>query len=283
MLAAGESYWFFKNAFGRDSYDGAGAKQVSVNNAAIQCPNANWDGTRTNFCAGVTSDDVVAHEWGHAYTQRTWGGIYQWQTGALNESYSDIWGETVDLLNARQDADEGDLTAVRPVGACTAQATPTYQVVINSPASIAKVCTAAFSSTFGPLLTSTGPKTADVVIGADVDEDGAGTVNTTTDGCSPLDNGPAVAGKIALLDRGQCGFTVKVKNAQNVGAIAVVVADNVDGIPPNMVGEDPTITIPALRITKSDGTLIKDTLVSEAVNVTMRCHPQHRLLPVADR
>ena len=38
---------------------------------------------------------------------------------------------------------------------------------------------------------------------------------------------PRVAGKIALVDRGTCGFTVKVKNAQDAGAIAVMVADNV--------------------------------------------------------
>ena len=55
----------------------------------------------TNYCNGVTSDDVVAHEWGHAYTEYTCG-IYQWQPGALNESYSDIWGETVDLINGRR-------------------------------------------------------------------------------------------------------------------------------------------------------------------------------------
>jgi hypothetical protein len=41
----------------------------------------------------------VAHEWGHAYTDYTHNLIYQCQAGALNESYSDIWGEVVDLRN----------------------------------------------------------------------------------------------------------------------------------------------------------------------------------------
>ena len=68
----GESYWFFKNAFGRDSYDGDGANETTVNNdPTIACPNANWNGVTTNYCDGVTSDDVVAHEWGHAYTEYT--------------------------------------------------------------------------------------------------------------------------------------------------------------------------------------------------------------------
>jgi Zn-dependent metalloprotease len=84
---SGHSYYYFWNAFGRDSYDAAGAELRSVNNdPTIACPNANWNGATTNYCNGVTSDDVVAHEWGHAYTQYTHDLIYQWQPGALNES-----------------------------------------------------------------------------------------------------------------------------------------------------------------------------------------------------
>jgi cysteine-rich repeat protein len=64
-------------------------------------PNASWNGLSTNYCPNVTGDDTVAHEWGHAYTEYTNDLIYQWQSGALNESYSDIWGETVDLINGR--------------------------------------------------------------------------------------------------------------------------------------------------------------------------------------
>ena len=82
---------------------------TTVNNdPRISCPNANWNGVTTNYCNGVTSDDVVSHEWGHAYTEYTSGLIYQWQSGALNESYSDIWGETIDLINGREDEGEDD-------------------------------------------------------------------------------------------------------------------------------------------------------------------------------
>ena len=55
-----------------------------------------------------------------------------------------------------------------------------------------------------------------------------GTVN---DGCEPF---AGVTGKIALLERGFCTFGVKVKNAQNAGAMAVIVANNVAGIPITM-------------------------------------------------
>ncbi len=107
VAAAGHSYHFFNNAFGYDSYDGAGAQMVTINNNPdINCPNANWNGVTTNYCDGTASDDVVAHEWGHAYTQFTSNLVYAYESGALNEAYSDIWGETIDLLNSYADVGE---------------------------------------------------------------------------------------------------------------------------------------------------------------------------------
>lgn len=99
------------------SYDSQDAPMRTVNNdPTIHCPNANWNSISTNYCDGVTGDDIVAHEWGHAYTEYTSNLIYAWQPGALNEAYSDIWGETVDLLNGHgQDAPGGNRTA----GSCS--------------------------------------------------------------------------------------------------------------------------------------------------------------------
>ena len=96
---SGQVHDLFQSAFGRDSYDGAGVEMHTVYLVNDVCPNAYWDGSTTNYCPGFDLDDVVAHEWGHAYTQRTHGLIYSYQSGALNESYSDIWGEAVDLNN----------------------------------------------------------------------------------------------------------------------------------------------------------------------------------------
>ena len=73
----------------------------SIFNRGYACPNASWNGTFISFCPGLTTDDVTGHEWGHAYTQYTHDLIYQWQPGALNESYSDIFGETIDRINGR--------------------------------------------------------------------------------------------------------------------------------------------------------------------------------------
>ncbi len=70
----------------------------------------------------------------------------------------------------------------------------------------------------------------------------------------------SVRGNIALLDRGGCGFSVKVKNAQNAGARGVVVADNVAGPVVGLGGADPTITIPAVRVTLANGNALKEQL-----------------------
>ena len=74
----------------------------------------------------------------------------------------------------------------------------------------------------------------------------------TSDGCEPFPANSLV-GKIPLIDRGTCTFVVKVKNAQNAGAAAAVVANNVAGPPIGMGGADPTITIPSIMISLADG------------------------------
>ncbi len=81
--------------------------------------------------------------------------------------------------------------------------------------------------------------------------------------CTPFNaaNTAAVYGKIALVSRGTCGFTFKVKNAQLAGAIGVIVADNVQAALTGLGGVDPTITIPAVRVTLADGNAIAASLV----------------------
>ena len=81
---------------------------------------------------------------------------------------------------------------------------------VNSPSSVAGFYPLG-EAQFGPPL-STTPRTGTLVAAIDPsDANGA----STLDACSPLTNPGAVNAKIALIDRGTCGFTVKVKNAQN--------------------------------------------------------------------
>jgi bacillolysin len=96
---AGETYNLYRAAFGRDSYDGLGHTMHSVLLANEHCPNAYWNGVSTNYCPDFDADDVVSHEWTHGYTEYTHNLTYAYQPGALNEAYSDIFGETHDLIN----------------------------------------------------------------------------------------------------------------------------------------------------------------------------------------
>lgn len=83
--------------------------------------------------------------------------------------------------------------------------------------------------------------------------------------CTPLSaaNAAAVAGKVAIIDRGSCAFTVKVKNAQLAGARAVIIADNAPGAPAaNLSGTDSSIAIPAVRVTQADGAELKSNVLA---------------------
>lgn len=93
-------------------------------------------------------------------------------------------------------------------------------------------------------------------------------------GCTAPTNAADIAGKIAIVYRGTCGFTQKIKNAQNAGAIAAVVINNTTNAPTAMTGFDNTITIPSYMIAQSIGRQIADTLrKGDSVNITLQGVP----------
>ena len=104
----GDTYDFYKNNFGRDSIDGAGMTLISTvrycTKDAEACPykNAFWNGQQIVFGQGFTAaDDIVAHELTHGVTDYTAHLFYYMQSGAINESLSDIMGEFVDFANGK--------------------------------------------------------------------------------------------------------------------------------------------------------------------------------------
>lgn len=134
-------------------------------------------------------------------------------------------------------------------------------VVVNSPAAIAgnySAVESAFSS--ANQLAALGPVTAAVAWFNDnttgLDHEACGTSATS------------LTGKIALLNRGTCNFTVKVKNAQIAGAVGVIVINNVAGDPIRMGGSDNTITIPAVMVSQDDGQTLSAALAG-GLNVTL--------------
>jgi hypothetical protein len=119
---------------------------------------------------------------------------------------------------------------------------------VNAPGTIAGSY-AVGTAEFGPAVTN-GGTTAAVAQAA------------PADACSALTNPSAVSGRIALVDRGSCNFTVKVKNAQNAGAVGVIVVNNVTPGVIQMGGGDSTITIPSLMVSLTDGATLKSQLTA---------------------
>jgi Zn-dependent metalloprotease len=103
---AAATYAFYARRFGRSSLDDAGMRLISTvrfcpENAGIgECPypNAFWNGAQMVYGAGFArGDDVIGHELTHGVTEFSSGLLYFYQSGAINEAMSDIFGEFVDL------------------------------------------------------------------------------------------------------------------------------------------------------------------------------------------
>lgn len=125
-------------------------------------------------------------------------------------------------------------------------------VEINSPSNIAQSIGGG-TAEFGPTIT-VGGFTGDVALAS------------PADACTPV--GVGVAGKIALVDRGDCTFVEKVANVQAAGATAALIANNQGDEVILMGGTDATITIPSMFIGQSHGDLLKSEL-GNGVNATL--------------
>jgi hypothetical protein len=111
---------------------------------------------------------------------------------------------------------------------------------------------------FGPAVDGSG-LAGNVVLALDAaDANGP----STSDACSPLSNGLAIAGNLALIDRGDCLFVDKVRNAQDALAAGVIIVNNAGEDLVTMAGSDPTITIPALFLGQTDGNTLRAQLAS---------------------
>jgi Zn-dependent metalloprotease len=105
---------FYREVFGRDSIDGRGLDLVSSVHFGQRYDNAFWNGDQMVYgdggggvfvAGGLTrSPDVIAHELTHGVTQFSAGLAYRGQSGALNESFSDVFGALVTQRARGQDA-----------------------------------------------------------------------------------------------------------------------------------------------------------------------------------
>ena len=100
-LYAGDTYDFYQTNFGRDSLNNLGMTLVSsVHYGPVGFQNAFWNGAQMAYGDAFSqSDDVVGHELSHGVTQFTSNLFYYYQSGAINESLSDVFGEFIDQTN----------------------------------------------------------------------------------------------------------------------------------------------------------------------------------------
>ncbi|HEU4887826.1 MAG TPA: PA domain-containing protein [Thermoanaerobaculia bacterium] len=231
-----------------------------------------------NFYLGLDNNhgaqnDLVAvllHEMGHGlgfqnFVTETTGANFSGFTDVYSQFTLDITNNLIwaNMTNAERAASATRFGRIVWTGPEVTAAVPSVlsfgspEVRVLSPAAIAGSYQFG-GAAFGTPINNPGI-TASVVEAVDP-ADGAGP--TTTDGCSAFTNAGAVAGKIALIERGTCGFTIKVKNAQNAGAIGAIIYNNLanaNAAPPTMATDPvvgPTITITAVHITRPDGLAI---------------------------
>lgn len=109
--AAGDAHWgaesvlfYFKDHYNRLSYDDLNSPLVSFVHFDSNYVNAFWNGQEMTYGDGngnaftpLTSLDIVAHEIVHGVTQFSANLIYQGESGALNESFSDIFGAAIEF------------------------------------------------------------------------------------------------------------------------------------------------------------------------------------------
>ena len=107
---AGHTYDFYLTTHGRDSMDNAGMAIISTVHYSDTYANAFWNGAQMVYGDAdgfPLADDVVAHELTHGVTEYESNLFYYYQSGAINESLSDVWGELVDLTNGAGNDDAG--------------------------------------------------------------------------------------------------------------------------------------------------------------------------------
>ncbi len=230
-------------------------------------------GLDRNHGTAISLVAVLLHEFSHGLGFQTFSNS---STGAQNSGFPSIydrflfdnttsktWVQMTDAERQASAVNNGNLAwnGAR-VTADVQNILATPRVRVNQPLMQTFIAGAAG---FGSPVTSSGITAAVVQALDPADSEGP----STTDGCSPMTNAGAVAGKIALIDRGVCTFVTKVKNAQNAGALGVIIANNVsDPAVIQMGGSDPTITISALMVSLADGNTIRNQL-GAGVNATL--------------
>jgi hypothetical protein len=267
------SYALANKLYGSEISDTPGAQINARFNSELGKPNclagsSFYFGLDGNEGSNIDFVATLLHEMGHGLGFQTFtngatgaqlaGYPSVWDYNLLDNTTNKLW---VNMTNAERAASSLKASGLSWTGPRVTAAVPS---VLTATGELRVIGVGATSSAgdlyqigeadFGPKLDKS-PVTGQIAqVALQADSPGSA--------CTPFNeaNAAAVRRNIALVSRGTCGFAVKVKNAQNAGAIGVIVADNAPGAVAGMGGADPTITIPAVRVTQADGALIAASL-----------------------
>ena len=211
-------------------------------------------------------------------------------TSDLARAVDDAVGDGVDIINYSLGSNQNDITEPDGLALLNAFDAGVLAVVaagndgpnygtITSPSSAPWVMTVAASSqtgtafsdaisvtaptslvgdiemreaSFTPALTVKSPVAAPLIAAVDSTPTSS-SAGSPRDACSALTNATRVAGRIVLVERGGCEFQAKIKNAEDAGAVGVIVYNDAAGEPIVMNGDAGSVHIPAVMIGADDG------------------------------
>lgn len=241
-----------------------------------------YEVTNGNGCSSTCSFDVIVNAPSTpAFTQVApicVGGTLNPLPTTSNNGVTGTWSPAIDATTTTT------YTFTPDAGQCAAPTTMT--IVVNPLPAVAftanpfPVC-AGTSTVLSANVTnatptiSTGAQTFNMnaaAFGVPVTTPTTGVLfNTASLGCTAFAPG-SLAGKIALIQRGTCAFALKAQNAQDAGAVGVILYNNVAGglLP---AGAAPGVTIPVYGITLADGQALIAAMTANEVNVTLNPAP----------
>ncbi len=209
--------------------------------------------------------DVLLHELGHglgfaSYVDETNGRFFNavpdiFSIHLYDTEKAEGWDTMTNIERRKSAVNDPDLVWT---GTYTTVAAPRMMPVIEVTGSIAGEY-AFLEALYGPSIPAYGLTGTLVVVESGSD----------AEACDTINNAAALDGNIAYIDRGNCNFDSKTLKAQQAGAIAVIIANNVTGGPMYMSGDDEvagtTLTIPTVSISVEDGVTLK----GESGNVSL--------------
>ena len=182
---------------------------------------AQWTGYYTRYCPGVAEVDIVAHEWGHALTQTTAGLVYLYQTGALNEAYSDILGTGV--VTNLYNTPNLDLSTRSQDDACSSYSNqvPPLSLLVGATSddgTSVELSTPIAVTNMSQWSVGMAPNFPGDNLAVEVDAYSSYSSYFPVGGlaCDPID-AVFVEGDIVLVNRGVCSFDVKMENVIAAG------------------------------------------------------------------